>query len=862
MVLSAGDRLGRYEILGQLGSGGMGEVYRATDTTLARDVAVKVLPDGVANDPGQLERFQLEARAIASLSHPNIMEIHDFGEHDGVQYAVTELLEGQTLRERIPASGLPWQRVVEIGAMIAAALAAAHGRGIVHRDVKPENVFVTSDGRVKVLDFGLARVQQMAQAEAPTAILAEPGTQTGTVLGTIGYLAPELAAGGTADARSDIFSLGCVLHEMVTGQRAFRRDTAAETLWATLREEPPLPSSLGAILPLELERAIARCLEKSPEARFQSAADLAFALRAIASGSAPRSTAPAVDPASTSKARRRRRTVQLAAALLAVAAVVAAAIVGPRLRTPATPTGEPLDPNRVVVVPFDNRTGDPANDVIGLLVADWMTQRLPETGGLKIIASSSAVAAQRLAGGRTASPVDIGRQVAAGTVVTGAYYRLGDQLQIKAEVVAADSGELLHDVAPVAGQIAEPMAVVEALRQRVLGVLAGRDPNITRFAPPTFEAYREYLAGREIWIEQPEAALEHYRRSSEIDPAFLPPRLWSVFALMDLGRSEDARTVLDDLDRRRQELDGYELSYVDAVRFYFEQRYLEALLVLRQIVAQDPLNPNLRSGLAQVALWTNHPREAVATLEGHGDWHGLGFPQLRTLGQALHVLGEHERELEVARLAVARSPAQKTLVFGLVEALSALGRTDEVAALVEGSFPAADKGRLWLAVTASVELRAHGQAQAAAEIAARTVARTPPDPSRDPLTSVSLALLLLFADRPDDARALSAELAASNPENVPVVGTAGAVAARLGDRAAALELARRLEQLASPQNLGNDSYCLACIAAELGDREEALELLRRALLEGTRFDLTFHCNPFFEPLRGFGPFNELLEPNG
>ncbi len=859
MALLAGDRLGRYEITGRLGAGGMGEVYRAVDTALARDVAVKVLPDRVADDPGRLERFKREAQAVASLSHPNILEIHDVGEHDGVHYAVTELLEGQTLRQMIPATGLSWQKVVAIGAEIAEALAAAHDRGLLHRDIKPDNVFVTSGGRIKVLDFGLARVQEETSPTALTGELGQSETLTGTLLGTVGYVAPEVVSAGQADTRSDIFALGCVLYEMVTGRRAFVRETAERALWATLHEEPDPPSSIGVDLPDPLEHTIARCLDKNPDARFQSAADLGFALRAIAGGSG--SAALAVPVAPNASSRRRAVLLGAAAALIGVAAM-AVVIVATRQRAPAAATGSELDSDRVVVLPFDNRTGDIENNIFGLMIADWLTQGMPEAVDVKFIASSSVVAASRRENSGVVASVDVARKLRAGTIVAGAYYRVGDQLQIKAEVVATVTGELIHAVGPVSGPISEPMAVVEALRQRVLGVLAGRDPNITRFTPPTFDAYREYLAGREIWIEQPEAALAHYRRSSEIDPAFLPPRLWSVFALMDLGRSEDARTVLDDLDRRRQELDEYELSYVDAVRFYFEQRYFEALPVLREILVQDPLNPNIRSGLAQVALWTNHPREAITTLEGYGDWHDLNFPQLRTLGQALHVLGQHERELEVARLAVARSPAQKALVFGLVEALSALGRTDEVAALVEDSFPDANTGQLWLVVTASVELQAHGQARTAAEIAARTVARTPPDPSRDPLTSVSLALLLLLADRPDDARALSAQLVASNPDNVLVVGATGAVAARLGDRAAALELAQRLQELASPEHLGADSYWLACIAAELGDRERAVDLLRRALLEGTRFDLTFHRNPFLDSLHGYEPFEEFLRPKG
>jgi serine/threonine protein kinase len=238
MALSVGDQLGRYEVLGPLGAGGMGEVYRARDTELEREVAVKVLPSSVATDPDRLARFQREARAVAALSHPNILEIFDVGMHDGLQYAVTELLEGQTLRERLPGKGMAWQKVVEIGSGIAEGLAAAHGKGIVHRDLKPENIFVTSDGRVKVLDFGLARIETEISPEAETATLTPAGTVAGTIMGTPGYMAPEQVRGKPADTRSDIFALGCVLYEMVVGRRTFGGDTAPDTMASILKEDP------------------------------------------------------------------------------------------------------------------------------------------------------------------------------------------------------------------------------------------------------------------------------------------------------------------------------------------------------------------------------------------------------------------------------------------------------------------------------------------------------------------------------------------------------------------------------------------------------------------------------------------------
>jgi hypothetical protein len=276
MPLSAGARLGAYEIAGLLGAGGMGEVYRARDPRLDRDVAIKVLPSILSTDPDALARFEREMKTLGALSHPHIIAIYDVGQQGSIAYAVTELLDGESLDKVIAHGPVPLRKSVEYGIQIARALAAAHERGIVHRDLKPANVFVGTDGHVKVLDFGLARSASLATGAEATISM---GTRPGTVMGTVGYMAPEQARGLQVDHRADIFAFGCVMYELVAARRAFQRDTAADTLSAVLNEDPPSLSSVSA-LPPPLERVIDRCLEKNPEERFQSARDLAFALEA------------------------------------------------------------------------------------------------------------------------------------------------------------------------------------------------------------------------------------------------------------------------------------------------------------------------------------------------------------------------------------------------------------------------------------------------------------------------------------------------------------------------------------------------------------------------------------------------------
>jgi Tol biopolymer transport system component len=314
MGLSAGTRLGPYEIVAPLGAGGMGEVYRARDTRLGRDVAVKVIRPRLSTDSDQLRRFEQEARAASQLNHPNILVVHDLGSHEGSPYIVSELLDGESLRDKLGAP-LPPKRTVEYAVQVAHGLAAAHEKGIVHRDLKPENLFVTRDGRIKILDFGVAKLVQPALpsvslTEAPT---AAPGTDAGVVLGTVGYMSPEQVLGKQLDSRGDLFSLGVVLYEMLSGNRPFRKDTAPETMAAILREEPPELTATNKAISPGLDRIVRHCLEKEPTNRFQTARDIAFALESLSQAS----TAGAA-PLRVKAGRRPLAAVALAIALLAV----------------------------------------------------------------------------------------------------------------------------------------------------------------------------------------------------------------------------------------------------------------------------------------------------------------------------------------------------------------------------------------------------------------------------------------------------------------------------------------------------------------------------------------------------------------
>ena len=338
MGLAAGTTLGPYEVVAPLGAGGMGEVYRARDSRLGREVAVKVLPASASTDPERLKRFEQEARATGLLNHPNILTVYDTGVHNGAPYVVSELLEGETLRERVRGGALSPRKAIEIARQIAQGLAAAHEKGIVHRDLKPENLFITRDSRVKILDFGLAKLTAEAglkssgsasllQQETAAMTVDAPLTSPGVALGTVGYMSPEQVRGEAADHRADIFAFGAILYEMLAGGRAFQKDSSVETMAAILKEEPPDLTLKNPDLPPALERVVRHCLEKHPEDRFQSARDLAFNLDTVSNLSGPSSAALR---ARLERPSRRKMAVGLAAALLLAGVLAGAFVAGMR----------------------------------------------------------------------------------------------------------------------------------------------------------------------------------------------------------------------------------------------------------------------------------------------------------------------------------------------------------------------------------------------------------------------------------------------------------------------------------------------------------------------------------------------------
>jgi eukaryotic-like serine/threonine-protein kinase len=519
MALAAGTRLGPYEILSPLGAGGMGEVYRARDTRLGREVAVKVLPTVFSADQDRLRRFEQEARAAGVLNHPNITAVYDIGTHFGAPYVVSELLDGETLRERLAGASLPVRKATDYATQIAEGLAAAQEKGIVHRDLKPENLFVTKDGRIKILDFGLAKLMhtEIASAGATKAPTLTAATEPGVVMGTVGYMSPEQVRGQPADHRSDIFAFGAMLYEMLSGQRAFGGATAADTMSAILKEEPPELARSRADIPPALEHIVRRCLEKSREERFQSARDLAFALRETSSASAASQSVSLPVP-------RSRSILWLAPLGLVVllAALIAVNVGG--LRERLFRGGQPARIRSLAVLPLENLSRDPEQEYF----ADGMTEELITDLGkiraLRVISRTSAMRYKR----SKKSVQEIARELDVDALVEGSVLRSGSRVRITTQLIHAATDQHLwsesyeRDLKDV---LALQSEVARSIAQQIKVALTPQEKaRLAEARPVDPEAHQLYLKGRyyasKNTQEAVQKALEYIKQSIDRDPAY------------------------------------------------------------------------------------------------------------------------------------------------------------------------------------------------------------------------------------------------------------------------------------------------------------------------------------------------------
>jgi TolB-like protein/Flp pilus assembly protein TadD len=690
MPLAAGTHLGAYEILSPLGAGGMGEVYRARDSRLGRDVAVKVLPEAVAEHSGARQRFEREARAVATLSHPNILAIHDFGDSDGVTYAVMELLQGQTLRKRLESAGLSPRKAVEIALEVAHALAAAHDGGVVHRDLKPENVFLTTSGRVKVLDFGLAKLTGSGLAAASETEAATLSWQTipGTVMGTVGYMSPEQVRGRDVDHRSDIFSFGTLLFEMLAGHRPFGGGSAADTMSAILKEDAPALSNQVSVVSRPLDRIVHHCLEKDPNERFQSARDLAFALEMVFDFESEGDAGTGGDAHAE--------------------------------QAESTPS--------IAVLPFVNMSADPEQEYFCEGMAEEILNAVTRLAGVRVAARSSAFRFKDP--GRDIRRV--GQALNVRTVLEGSVRSAGKRLRVTAQLVNVADGyhiwserydRQIEDVFAIQDDITA--SIVEVLRGKLMGTAPTRRE---RDQPANLEAYHLYLKGQHNWLRRDKdsllKAVRFFEQAAEKDASYVLAHVGIANAYVSLAVygarpavvAVKARAAIDRalaLDEGRAEVRAglglirywLDWNYEDAEREFkraLEQRpdlvltrcwysfllsdlgrHEESRLCAGAALEQDPLSPyvNTAAGLSRVQA--RQGREAVTALEKSRDMDPDFLFTLWVLGLAYGLTGRKADAVAALERAVLVSERSSFYLGALAWAEASAGRRREAEALID-----------------------------------------------------------------------------------------------------------------------------------------------------------------------------------
>jgi len=719
MPLSKGTKLGTYQITGSLGAGGMGEVYRARDTRLGREVAVKVLPEGVASSPDRLARFEREARAVAGLNHPNIVTLHSVEEEEGVRFLTMELVDGLSLDQVVTSGGLSLPRVLELAIPLANALVAAHERGVVHRDLKPGNVMVTHDGWVKVLDFGLAKVaaEEVADPGATVGATAGPISGVGQVLGTVPYMAPEQIRGDSVDARSDLFSFGIILYELCTGRRPFTGDSSADISSAILRDAPAPLLSVRVDLPRDLNRIVVRCLEKNPRDRFQTARDvyneLKYLEREGSAAPAPVSGGFAPSPPSAAPTPFPNRPPPTPAT--------------PTPRTPSawgpasSPSGVGHAPSQhvpsIAVLPFVNRSRNEEDEYFSDGLADELLSVLTKVRGLRVAARASSFQFR----GSNEDLAVIGERLNVATLLDGSVRKSGNRVRISVQLIqASDRVQLwaetydrsLDDIFAVQDDIAQ--AVVRELRTALLGEAPdSKADGAARAAIATAsrghgaqnpEAHRLYLQGKyfidRITKEDSEKGLRYLEQAAAIDPTLALAYVEMARAYINMGGYGWQPVRVGYENARKAVLRALELApdlpeahtRHSAILRLHDWNWKEAEATTRRAVELDPSNAEALRSAGGIAHYAGRLDEAIAYFLRAIELDPLQAGGYSGLAYVYRTAGRLDEAEQAIRKSIEMAP-QRTgqhLVLGVV--LAEQGRDAE--AMQEASHESADWARL------------------------------------------------------------------------------------------------------------------------------------------------------------------------
>jgi eukaryotic-like serine/threonine-protein kinase len=719
-----GETVTHYRILDKIGEGGMGVVYRAEDTRLGRQVAVKFLSAKLAQDPLALERFQREARAASSLNHPNICALYDVGRHGDQPFLVMELLAGTTLRQRISGSPLPLDTLLDLASQIADALDAAHSVGIVHRDIKSSNIYVTDRGQVKILDFGLVKLLHPGEPAAgvateTTRVHAIQATETGLTLGTLAYMSPEQARGEEIDNRSDLFSLGVVLYEMATGREPFAERTSVLTLDAILHLVPPAPSTINPRIPAELDRIIGKALEKDRELRYQTAAELRGDLKRLKRESEPTRLLEAVSTSRAAPPPRSRRRLAVAAAAVLVAAL-AVAISWDLLRGTSSAS---LD--SIAVLPFAaaNSSGD-----INYL-SDGITQSL--INGLAQLPSLrvSAWGVVSRYKGQQGDPQKIGRDLKVKTVVTGSVATIGGQLVIEAGLMNVADGTQIWGSRynrPAADLLTVQDDIASQILDKLRPQLSGADKQrVTKRYTDDPEAYQLYLHGRYLWnqgtIAGYQQAIEYFQQAIDRDPRYALAEAGLADSYLSLGSYwVESLTEAKAAAERALEVDP-NLSEAHValghIKLSLDWDWPAAEREFKRGIELDPRSPLAHTEYAMYLATRGNLSDAMAEVKKARDLDA-GSPVVNTdLGWLLLFAGQRADAIAQFGKTLDFDPNSVWAHEGLGIAYSLEGRPDEAVAQLEQAVTLSQTNPLVLGQLGAAYARAGRSADARATLA-------------------------------------------------------------------------------------------------------------------------------------------------
>jgi serine/threonine protein kinase/tetratricopeptide (TPR) repeat protein len=879
MSIMIGQTISHYKILEKLGEGGMGVVYKAHDTKLDRDVALKFLPRHLAVEQSDKARFMQEAKAAALLNHPNLCTIHAIEEHDGEIFIAMEYVDGKTLRQLIANRQLPMDHWIGYAIQIGEGLQEAHSKEIVHRDIKADNIMVNSRNQIKVMDFGLAKLKGSLKL-----------TKTSSTVGTLAYMAPEQIQGAEVDARSDIFSFGVLLFEMLTGRLPFRGEHEASMMYSIVNESSQPIQKYLPDAPSDLIHVLDRLLEKNPQDRYQSIVEAVIELKRLKRDTSKvrgiqtvtQSTGPLLASVPSTSSQQLpipsrpfwRKLFFLSAGIALVGAVIVAGVL---LFYPKTQEVVSFIPKRIVVAEFENQTGDSSLVHLSRMVADALSQGLAQIGLVDVVPSSEALLATQklqheLGSAQKIVPAqDLGKATKAKLVVSGAFYRQGDKLLIQAQILDAETGKLLAAVDPIIKSSNATTDLIEELRERVLGVVALKyDPVFSRtfgiYHAPTYRAFKEYKQGTDFFYRLDyRSAIPCFQRAARIDSLFFVARIRLSAAHMNLGEFATADSIATSLNRFRDRFTEFERCTLDWLQSSNQGNNEAAYRAAVQMWTLDPNATNTYL-VAMYAARLNRPQKTITSLnqidqqsEMPTRWkHYWGV-----LGAAYHTLERYDEELKVAQRARSLFPNDlMTLEFEL-RALTALGKIQEVTQRLDEclSIPApmnTDRGATIR--TTALELRAHGFSDGSRDLLEKALAwyrsRTP-----DQLKTLRYGLgqTLYLARQFEEARKTFEALVKESPDNIDYHGYLGALAARRSDRNEVMKGSGWLENLNRPYLYGGHLIWRARIAALSGDQEHAVMLLREAFAQGARYGVEWHQDPDLESLREYGPYKELMK---